>query len=99
MLELGLDPAVVPKGSEGELPEHGIRTGDIVRVGERPREGVRKREVKEVEGRGVEGVVTRVGRRAVWVALGGGGGGKGKGGKEEDEVGGVEGLPEGKLWV
>src|ERR1700733_12460929 len=33
VVELGLDSAVVSRDSRGELPEHGIRTGDIVRVG------------------------------------------------------------------
>jgi len=91
VVELGLDPAVVSKEKAqrgGELPEHGIRTGDIVRVGETPKGTARKKEVAELKGKGVEGVVIRVGERAVWVALG-----KEGGGTEEVEV------PDGRLWV
>jgi DNA polymerase alpha-associated DNA helicase A len=62
---------------EGELPEHGIRVGDIVIVSEQPAGSAKKREVKELEGKGSRGVVTRVGRSAVWAALD----------SEEDEVG------------
>ena len=98
MLELGLDSAVVSgsgsgKGRNGkggdELPEHGIRTGDIVRVGELPKGGAKRKELAEVKGRGVEGVVTRVGERAVWVALG-----------DVDRVREDDGeVGEGRLWV
>lgn len=43
MLELGLDHAVAGKGGEeGELPEHGVRVGDIVGVGEQPGGSARK---------------------------------------------------------
>lgn len=90
VVELGLDAAVVPKGSRGELPEHGVRTGDIVRVGEMPKASARKKEVVELKSKGVEGVVIRIGERAVWVALGKDGG---SGGDDVDE------LPDGKLWV
>ncbi len=89
VVELGLDPAIVVKDSKGELPEHGIRTGDIVRVGETPKGTAKKKEVNELKGKGVEGVVTRVGQRAVWVALG-----KDTGGGED-----VDELPDGKLWL
>lgn len=92
VVELSLDSAVVAKDSRGELPEHGIRTGDIVRVGEMPKGTAKKREVADLKGKGVEGVVTRVGERAVWVALGRDGGGAGGG----DDV---EGVPDGKLWM
>ncbi|KIX96336.1 uncharacterized protein Z520_08114 [Fonsecaea multimorphosa CBS 102226] len=94
VVELGLDPAVVRKDSKGELPEHGIRTGDIVRVGETPKGTARKKEVAELKGRGVEGVVVRVGDRAVWVALGKEGGGT-AGGSDSN----VEEVPDGKLWL
>jgi DNA polymerase alpha-associated DNA helicase A len=92
VLELGLDPAVAPTGSAsaaGALPEHGIGTGDIVRVGEQPKGGARKKEVGEMKGKGVEGVVTRVGERAVWVAVG-------KDGGDEDGEGE---WGEGRLWL
>lgn len=91
VVELSLDSAVVAKDSKGELPEHGIRTGDIVRVGEMPKGTAKKKEVTELKAKGVEGVVTRVGERAVWVALG-----KESGGAGGDEV---ESVPDGKLWM
>jgi DNA polymerase alpha-associated DNA helicase A len=77
-------------GLAGGLPEHGIRTGDIVRVGEQPKGGARKKEVGEMKGRAVEGVVTRVGERAVWVAVGK------EGDRDEDGEGEVG---EGRLWL
>lgn len=84
VVELGPDPATA-KGSDGELPEHGIRAGDIVMVAEQPAGSARKKEVRELEARGSRGVVTRVGRSAVWVALDG----------EDDE--GVVGAK--RLWL
>ncbi|KAL2133803.1 hypothetical protein VTI74DRAFT_1660 [Chaetomium olivicolor] len=78
VLELGPDPATAKGGGGGasassangaELPEHGIRTGDIVLVAEQPTASARKREVKELEGKGVKGVVTRVGRGSLGVAV------------------------------
>lgn len=103
VVELGLDPAFAPattstaagadaglKSSGGGLPEHGIRTGDIVRVGEQPKGGAKKKEVGEMKGKGMEGVVTRVGERAVWVALG-------KDGDRDDDGDGE--LGEGRLWL
>lgn len=76
---------------EGALPEHGIRTGDIVRVGEMPKGGAKKKEVSELKGKGLEGVVTRVGERAVWITVG-------KGDKDQDE-GSVDDLGSARLWV
>jgi DNA polymerase alpha-associated DNA helicase A len=89
VVELGLDSAVVSKDSKGELPQHGIRTGDIVRLGETPKGTAKKKEISELKGKGVEGVVTRVGERAVWVALG----------KDGDKSEDVEEIPDGKLWL
>ncbi|KAL6868425.1 DNA-binding protein SMUBP-2 [Trichoderma novae-zelandiae] len=66
VLELSPDGAT---SSTGELPEHGIRTGDIVLVAEQPAGSAKKREVKELERKGARGVVTRVQRAAVNVAL------------------------------
>lgn len=79
-------------GSSGDdLPQHGIRTGDIVRVAEQPRGGAKRRDVEVLKGRGAEGVVTRVGQRAVWVAVGGG---------KDDDGGEGDALGLGdKLWV
>jgi DNA polymerase alpha-associated DNA helicase A len=77
VVELGPDSATA--SSDGELPEHGIRTGDIVMVSEQPAGSAKKREVKELEAKGTRGVVTRVGKTAIWVALDGEG--------EDEEVG------------
>ncbi|MCJ1317025.1 hypothetical protein MMC15_002346 [Xylographa vitiligo] len=82
VLELEQDPAI---GNNGEIGEHGIRVGDIVRVGEQPKGNERKKEKAGMEGRGVQGVVVRVGVKGVQVALG----------REEDEA---EGLG-GRVWV
>lgn len=81
MLELELDGAI--GGGDGGLGEHGVRVGDVVRVGGQPRGGEGKRVMVATEGKGVEGVVVRVGK-GVQVAVGG-----------EEEEGGLEG----RLWV
>lgn len=102
MLELEPDRAVGEGGGE-----HGIRVGDVVRVGAQPRGGERRRDRDKerggvgvegrggvgVEGRGgVEGVVVKVGLRGgVQVAVG-------VGGKDEGEVGVGEEMG-GRLWV
>lgn len=82
VLELVLDPAV-GGGKDGELPEHGIRVGDIVSVAEPPGGSARKREIKELEAKGARGVVTKVGKTVLCVALD----------REEDDV------ASGRLWV
>lgn len=82
VLQLEQDHAI---GNTGEIGEHGIRVGDIVKVGEQPRGNERKKEKTGMEGRGVEGVIVRVGAKGVQVALG----------KEEDDL---EGLG-GRVWV
>ncbi|KAK0119191.1 hypothetical protein ONS96_012255 [Cadophora gregata f. sp. sojae] len=64
------------KDDDGELPEHGIRTGDIIVVSEQPAGSAKKKEVRELEEKGSRGVVTKVQRTAVWVALDG----------EEDDI-------------
>ncbi|OTA94411.1 hypothetical protein M434DRAFT_394677 [Hypoxylon sp. CO27-5] len=64
VLELGPDSAT---GSE--LPEHGLRTGDIVLVSEQPAGSAKKREVKDLERKGAKGVVTKVKRDAIAVAV------------------------------
>ena len=81
VLELEQDNAV----GGGELGEHDIRVGDIVRVGKQPKGGEKKSEKKSIEGKGATGVLVRVGQRGVQVALD----------KEEDEVDRLGG----KLWV
>jgi DNA polymerase alpha-associated DNA helicase A len=90
VLELSLDPAVAhpTPGGKGvaDLPEHSIRTGDIVRVSELAKGSAKRKDVEVLKAKGVEGVVTRVGERAVWVAIG-------KEGGDEAEV------PDGRLWL
>ncbi|GKT75649.1 DNA-binding protein smubp-2 [Colletotrichum tofieldiae] len=76
VLELGADPAV-----SSELPEHGLRPGDIVLVSEQPAGNAKKKEVKELESKGARGVVTRVRNETIGVAVE-----EGKG--EEREFGG-----------
>jgi DNA polymerase alpha-associated DNA helicase A len=80
-----LEPDSATASADGALPEHGVRTGDIVVVAEQPAGSARKREVKELEAKGGRGVVVRVGRSAVEVALDG----------EED--GDVLGLK--RMWI
>lgn len=82
VIELEQDHAI---GNNGEIGEHGIRVGDIVRVGEQPKGGEKKKEKANMEGRGSEGVVIRVGTKGLQVALGDGEG-------EEEALGG-------RLWV
>ena len=82
VLELEQDHAI---GNAGEIGEHGIQVGDIVRVGEQPKGNERKKEKAGMELRGVEGVVVRVGQKELQVALE----------KEEDDM---ERLG-GRIWV
>ncbi|KAL8934818.1 MAG: hypothetical protein Q9211_005031 [Gyalolechia sp. 1 TL-2023] len=81
VIELEQDNAV---GGE-ELGDHGIRVGDIVRIGQQPKGGEKKMEKKSIEGKGLEGVVVRLSRKTVQVALD----------KEEDDGDGLGG----RLWV
>lgn len=103
VIELGTDPAYAPsnlkngeKGvsskSDSDLPEHGIRTGDIVRVGQMPKGGAKKKEVSELKDKGVEGVVTRIGERAIWVAAG-------KGDDQDKGESDIDTLASSRLWV
>ncbi|MCJ1474438.1 hypothetical protein MMC13_003096, partial [Lambiella insularis] len=82
VVELAQDSAI---GHHGDIGQHGIRVGDIVRVAEQPAGNERKKEKAGMEGRGVEGVVVRVGLKGVNVAL-----------KKEEEQ--LEGL-RGRVWV
>ena len=79
VVELELDSAV----GGGDLPEHGIRTGDIVGLQEQPSGSTKKQQKSDMQSRGTEGVVTKVGSARVVVALG----------KEDDDP------PGGKLWL
>ncbi|KAK7530517.1 P-loop containing nucleoside triphosphate hydrolase protein [Phyllosticta paracitricarpa] len=81
VLDLEQDSAV--KGASGELPQHGIRVGDIVGLAEQPAGSARKKDKADKKERGVEGVVLKVTRGAVSVALD----------KEDVEV------PGGRLWL
>ncbi|KAL8709571.1 MAG: hypothetical protein Q9220_005663 [cf. Caloplaca sp. 1 TL-2023] len=65
VLELEQDSAVRGEG----LDEHGIRVGDIVRVGQQPKGGEKKIEKKNMEGKEVEGVVIKAGPKVIQVAL------------------------------
>ncbi|KAF1849360.1 DNA helicase-like protein [Cucurbitaria berberidis CBS 394.84] len=84
VVELGLDPAVVAKGEKPDIPEHGIRVGDIVGVQDQPSGSAKKTEKKELVNKGVEGVVLRVKRENVEVVLD----------KEDADV-----PSGGKLWI
>ena len=79
IVDLELDPAV----GGGELPEHGIRTGDIVNIQEQPSGSAKKKEKANLKMRGASGVVTKVTDSSISVALD----------KEDDDV------PSTKLWV
>ncbi|KAK6948332.1 hypothetical protein Daesc_010098 [Daldinia eschscholtzii] len=71
VLELAPDAATSSSssGGTGELPEHGVRTGDIVLVAEQPAGSAKKREVRDLERKGARGVVIRIKRDAVAVAV------------------------------
>ncbi|KAJ4993277.1 hypothetical protein SVAN01_01252 [Stagonosporopsis vannaccii] len=69
IVELALDAAVVTKGAKPEIPEHGIRVGDIVAVADQPAGSAKKTEKKELEKKGAEGVVLRVRRENIEVVL------------------------------
>lgn len=81
LIDLSLDSAVA--GADKELPEHGIRVGDIVGVSEQPKGAERRKEKGEMEKKQVQGVVTKVSRETIVVAL------------DKDEVE----IPGGKLWM
>lgn len=69
IVELALDPAVVTKGAKPEIPEHGLRVGDIVAVADQPAGSAKKTEKKELEKKGAEGVVLRVRRENIEIVL------------------------------
>lgn len=77
VVELGLDPGFSSptktdsKSSDKQkLPEHGLRTGDIVRVAEQPKGGEKKAVQENLKTKGAEGVVTKAGQAFISVALG-----------------------------
>jgi len=79
VLELELDPAI----GRSELPEHGLRVGDIVGVRNQLGGSAKKTEKTQAEKDGVDGVMVKVGATTLGVALD----------KEEADV------PAGKLWM
>ena len=101
VLELGPDPAFTT--STSELPEHGIRVGDIVLVSElHAQSGIKTTKRGKTKGlsggdggsgggekqTGVKGVVTKGGKGTVCVAV-----------EEEDAERGEERIPEGRCWI
>ncbi|KAE8866872.1 hypothetical protein PTNB73_04966 [Pyrenophora teres f. teres] len=84
VVELGLDSAVVAKGEKADIPEHGIRVGDIVAVQDQPSGSAKKAEKKELEKKGAAGVVLKVRRENVEIVLD----------KEDADV-----PTGGKLWI
>lgn len=79
-LELALDPAI----TSGDLPEHGLRSGDLCAVAEQPKGSEKKRDREVIEAKKVTGVVQRVRREDISVALD----------KEDAEI-----PSGGKLWL
>jgi len=69
VVELGLDSAVVVKGDKPDIPEHGIRVGDIVAVQDQPSGSAKKTEKRELVKKGAEGVVLRVRRENIEIVL------------------------------
>ncbi|KAK7188101.1 hypothetical protein DPSP01_001642 [Paraphaeosphaeria sporulosa] len=69
VVELGLDPAVVGKGEKPDIPEHGIRVGDIIAVQDQPAGSAKKSEKRDLAKKGVEGVVLRVKRENIEIIL------------------------------
>lgn len=81
LVELSLDPAIA--GAESELPEHGLRVGDIVGVSEQPKGAEKKKERQDMEKKQVHGVVVKAMREIIVVAL------------DKDDID----IPGGKLWL
>lgn len=79
VLELELDPAI----GRNELPEHGLRVGDIVGVRSQLGGSAKKQEKTKAEKDGIDGVMVKVSSNTLGVALD----------KEDAEV------PNGKLWM
>jgi DNA polymerase alpha-associated DNA helicase A len=64
-IDLALDPTV----ASGELPEHGLSSGDLCAVAEQPKGNEKKRDREVIEAKKVTGVVQRVRREDISVAL------------------------------
>lgn len=69
VVELSLESAVVKKGDKADIPEHGIRTGDIVAIQEQPAGSAKKTEKSELAKKGVAGVVLRIRRENIEIVL------------------------------
>lgn len=66
LLDLEPDGAIV---SDGKLPPHGVRQGDIVRVEVQPAGSATRKEKADIKDAGVDGVVQRVFDNKVSVAI------------------------------
>ena len=66
VLELGPDTAT---SSSSDLPEHGLRPGDIVLVSEQPGGSAKKRQIQDLEKKGARGVIIKTQKSSVGVAL------------------------------
>ncbi|RCI11933.1 hypothetical protein L249_4213 [Ophiocordyceps polyrhachis-furcata BCC 54312] len=86
MLELGPDPATA--GSDGLLPSHGIRPGDIILVSGQPAGSAKKSEVRELERGGLRGVVVKVQKNFLCAAVD-------QDGEDEEKDAGLAG----RLWA
>jgi len=64
-IDLALDTSI----TSGDLPEHGLSSGDLCAVAEQPKGGEKKRDREVIESRKVTGVVQRVRREDISVAL------------------------------
>lgn len=64
-IDLALDPSI----KSGDLPEHGLSSGDLCAVAEQPKGSEKKRDREVIEARKVTGVVQRVRREDISVAL------------------------------
>jgi DNA polymerase alpha-associated DNA helicase A len=79
LVDLEADSAI----SSGELPEHGIRNGDIVSLQTQPSGALKKKAKDELKDKGLSAVVVKTSAKRVVVAL-----------DKEDAV-----VPEGRLWL
>ncbi|KAI9791533.1 MAG: hypothetical protein M1833_001517 [Piccolia ochrophora] len=79
VLDLELDSAV----GGGDLPEHGIRTGDVVSIQEQIAGSSKKKDKLDKKNEGSQGVVTKVSTSRVAVALD----------KDDEEV------PSARMWI
>lgn len=64
-IDLALDPTI----TSGDLPEHGLSSGDLCAVAEQPKGSEKKRDRETIEAKKVTGVVQRVRREDISVAL------------------------------